>query len=127
MAVTFLVGALIEAALLELWSADAEKQSLQRHREGADSNRKLDEDALDHWTRIKYGIIRLCQRIRNNSFSDDPNLDVSLRLLVPATILAAVYCLGRMYNLVEDLAAFRTMPSSAFESVEWTSFIPHVG
>lgn len=36
-----------------------------------------------------------------------------------------VYVLARAYLLAEDLASFRSLPSSVFATVSWTEFLPH--
>jgi hypothetical protein len=36
------------------------------------------------------------------------------------------YGFARMYMIAESFAALRVMPASAFESVEWSSYLPHV-
>jgi len=37
----------------------------------------------------------------------------------------AIYVIARSYILVEGFIDLRTMPSSAFESVNWWNFLPH--
>lgn len=126
MAATFLIGAAIEVFFLQLWPTDSEKLVLQKHRHEADLLRTLKRDHLRRWTRFAYEFKLVCQGLRNNSASDDPSLDVPLRLLIPATIFAAVYSIGRLYILAEDIASFRSMPRSTFETVNWTIFVPHL-
>ena len=46
--------------------------------------------------------------------------------LVPITVLCACYCLARGYFLVEDLIGLRKLPKSAYSTVEWTKYIPHL-
>lgn len=65
-------------------------------------------------------------RLRNISSPLDPELDVPLTLLFPVSLLCALYCVCRMYIFVEDLIGLRSVPTSAFETVEWANYIPHI-
>jgi hypothetical protein len=40
--------------------------------------------------------------------------------------LAVIYGAARGYILVEALLSLRSLPTSAYYSVEWTDFIPHL-
>ena len=63
--------------------------------------------------------------MRNNSPDHDPAMETPLRMLIPASILCILYCLSRMYILVEDFIGLRQLPSSAFNTVNWSGFLPH--
>lgn len=65
-------------------------------------------------------------KIRNNSPMKDPNLDVSLSFLLIGVPIFAIYSLFRIYILVEDIIAFRSLPADIFDTVNWTAFIPHI-
>ena len=41
-------------------------------------------------------------------------------------ILVLVYILVRTYMLVEDFLSLRALPSSVFDTVKWSSFVPHI-
>jgi len=58
--------------------------------------------------------------------SDDVNWRASLRLLVIYESTWIVYLFARMYIVVEDFASLRAMPTTAFDSVNWSLFIPHI-
>jgi hypothetical protein len=64
--------------------------------------------------------------LRNASPDKDPNLAVPLRLIVPVTFFCFFYCLFRGYILVEDLMSLRSLPESAFATVDWSKYIPHL-
>ena len=36
------------------------------------------------------------------------------------------YCVARVYILVEDFVGLRRLPSSAFETVVWTQYLPQL-
>jgi hypothetical protein len=67
---------------------------------------------------------QLFENIRNLAPDEDPMMAVSVRLLVPATTLAMVYSLTRLYILVEDVIGLRSLPKSAFETVNWGQYSP---
>jgi hypothetical protein len=63
--------------------------------------------------------------MRNNSPDHDPAMETPLRMLIPATVLCFLYLCSRMYILVEDFIGLRELPSSAFDTVNWSGFLPH--
>lgn len=69
---------------------------------------------------------RLVSWMRNNSPDQDPLMETPLKMLIPATILCSLYCFSRVYILVEDFIGLRELPSSAFETVDWSSFLRHI-
>ncbi|KAL2822218.1 hypothetical protein BDW59DRAFT_149588 [Aspergillus cavernicola] len=68
---------------------------------------------------------RLAAKIRNVHPSKDPRLDLPLLVLGPMSIICALYCLSRTYILVEDFVGLRDLPKSAFQTVEWSVYVPH--
>lgn len=69
---------------------------------------------------------RFAAKLRNMSPEKDPQLEVPLRFFIPCTVLCAFYCIFRAYILVEDVIGLRSLPSSAYESVDWSRYIPHL-
>jgi hypothetical protein len=55
-----------------------------------------------------------------------PNSNIPLSLLLPVSILCALYCLFRAYILIEDAISLRVLPSSAYATVNWSQYIPHI-
>ena len=41
-------------------------------------------------------------------------------------MMMVLYCIARAYILAEDLAGLRRLPSSAFETVLWTQYLPQI-
>ena len=68
----------------------------------------------------------VAEKLRNISTPLDLELKVNLSVLIPMTIGAAIYCILRLYVLVEDIIGFRGLPPSAFQTVEWTKYILHL-
>ena len=108
----------------------------QRSREGT-SKRRADEMVMESklpaqhmsWycsQTLSEQARRMAARWRNNSPDRDPALEVPLRVLLPTTLLCASYSVFRMYFLVEDVVGLRRLPASAFETVAWPNWFPHV-
>lgn len=62
----------------------------------------------------------------NISPEKDPRLGVPIGFLLVTSLLCFLYCVFRLYILVEDLVGLRALPPSAYSSPNWTSFIPHI-
>jgi hypothetical protein len=88
------------------------------------SKAKKEESNLDD-TERGTRLTRLAANLRNTHPSKDPRLDLPLLALGPISVLCALYCLSRGYILVEDFAGLRSLPKSAFETVEWEVYFPH--
>ena len=69
---------------------------------------------------------RIIARLRNNSPDQDPALEIPLKLWILATLLCAMYSISRLYILVEDVIGLRQLPESAFKTVDWANFLPHI-
>jgi hypothetical protein len=69
---------------------------------------------------------RIANALRNNSVSKDPMLTVPLKIIVPIHLLGLFYCLSRTYILLSDILELRSLPPSAFDTVDWSSFFPHL-
>lgn len=69
---------------------------------------------------------RVACRLRNNSMGNDKALDVPLKAILPLTMLGALYCTSRAYILLEDLLSLRALPMTAYETVNWSGFLPHI-
>jgi hypothetical protein len=65
-------------------------------------------------------------RLRNNCPGRDPAMDVPLGALIPITVAGFCYCFARAYILCEDLVGLRALPASAFDTVDWSRFMPHI-
>lgn len=63
---------------------------------------------------------------RNNSPNKDPLLDAPMRFIVSIAFLSALYCLCRLYLLVEDCIGLRSLPPSSYKTVDWSKYIPHL-
>ena len=63
--------------------------------------------------------------VRNNSESQDPALTLPLKAILPMYIVGFFYCHARTYIFVGDIIQLRSLPASAFETVDWTQVLPH--
>jgi hypothetical protein len=69
---------------------------------------------------------RALDRLRNNSPNHDPALSIPLKTLIPCVIVGVIYSLARGSILIQDIVNLRSLPTSAYDSVNWSSFWPHV-
>ena len=65
--------------------------------------------------------------VRNNSAGQDPLLYIPLRTIIPMYIVGFLYCSSRVYILVADVMELRSLPASAYATVDWQKFWPHFG
>jgi hypothetical protein len=49
-----------------------------------------------------------------------------LDILTVLLVLCFLYPLSRVLLLVVSLTTLRSLPSSAFQTIEWTTFLPHI-
>ncbi|KAH9215571.1 hypothetical protein DL95DRAFT_425000 [Leptodontidium sp. 2 PMI_412] len=68
----------------------------------------------------------IAARLRNNSVSKDPLLNVPLKATIPMYGVGFLYCASRTLIIVLDIIQMRSMPVSAYTTVDWGSFVPHL-
>lgn len=90
--------------------------------------RVIDEEASPNptWIRFKRRARRVGDRIKNNSIERDPDLTVPLKAILPMYVIGVVYCHARAYIFLEDILQLRSLPASAYSTVDWIDFWPHV-
>ncbi|CAI6340611.1 unnamed protein product [Periconia digitata] len=64
----------------------------------------------------------LLDRLRNMSANKDPLLVIRIRVWIPFAAMAALYCIARLYILIEDIAGLRSLPQSTFQTVTWNQY-----
>ena len=65
--------------------------------------------------------------VRNNSIDKDPLLYIPLKIILPIYVVAVFYCHARTYILIADIIELRSLPASAYATVDWQKFWPHLG
>ncbi|KAF4337599.1 hypothetical protein FBEOM_8527 [Fusarium beomiforme] len=104
-------------------------QRFQRWRKSRKKNmrgsRELDGDFLVP-QQPKKGPFAFLSTMHNISHGKDPYLGVEVGFLIVTSILCALYCVFRLYIFVEDFIGLRALPPSAYATVQWTEFIPHI-
>ncbi|MCJ1320601.1 hypothetical protein MMC15_005941 [Xylographa vitiligo] len=65
--------------------------------------------------------------VRNNSVGKDPLFYIPLKVIIPIYIIAVFYCHARTYILIADILELRSLPASAYATVEWPNLLPHIG
>ena len=68
----------------------------------------------------------IAQNIRNNSIGRDPALELPLKAILPVYFVAFIYCCCRTYIFIEDFIELRSLPTSAYETVNWSTFLIHL-
>lgn len=107
----------LHPVLLRCWKAGLRRCKIMT---GSDTTDEKQPSAL----RVKAHAV--AEKIRNNSPHKDADLYAPLKSLIPITSVAAIYCLARGYIVMDDLINLRLLPASAYASVNWSVFIPHV-
>ena len=70
---------------------------------------------------------RVLDNMRNNSPRQDAALSMSLKAMIPLYIAALAYIVARIYIMIADFVELRSLPLSAYDTVEWQEFWPHFG
>jgi hypothetical protein len=76
--------------------------------------------------KIRNSAHRVAASIRNNSVHKDPALDVPLKAILPMYVLGVFYCHARVFLFLEDVIELRSLPVTAYQTVNWSAFIPHI-
>ena len=71
-------------------------------------------------------IRRVADAFRNNSFNKDPSLTVPLKAILPMYIVGTMYVFARTYVFVADIIELRSLPASAYDTVDLSSILPHL-
>ncbi len=66
----------------------------------------------------------ICVLVANDTFVPSLISNCFVRLLL--FVMLPIYVLARIYMIVEVFLSLRALSRSAFESVQWSSFIPHI-
>ena len=67
----------------------------------------------------------LVTHFRNNSIMRDPALDTPVTLIVVTWIFGILYASSRIYIVIADVIELRSLPASAYKTVDWSSLWPH--
>ena len=69
---------------------------------------------------------RVLDHVRNNSAPKDPEFYMPIKFILPIYITAVFYCHARMYIFIADGMELRSLPVSAYSTVDWQKFWPHL-
>jgi len=92
----------------------------------AEVRQEREQAMLNHKPESKRWIGRFASKLRNIDPEQDPQLEIPLRALIPVSFLCGIYCVGRGFILTEDLIGLRSLPESAFQTVSWSKYVPHL-
>ena len=68
----------------------------------------------------------LATHLRNNSSLFDHAMAIPLKAVVPMGVLAFCYGFSRVYIILEGWLSMRAQPPSAYQTVDWALFWPHI-
>lgn len=74
------------------------------------------KDKLDH----------LLAPIRNNSVSKVPELDAPVGAILLTWVLGLFYCFARAYIFIADFVELRSLPKSAYRTLNFSSLAPYI-
>jgi hypothetical protein len=96
--------------------------SHSRRRDPEQNTRRSQWPCYEHLSRrAKY--VAAC--VRNNSVDQDPVLNVPLKAILPIYVVAFFYCSARTYLFIADAIELRSLPATAYATVNWTVYFPH--
>ncbi|RDW80688.1 hypothetical protein BP5796_05386 [Coleophoma crateriformis] len=75
------------------------------------------------WRTSKLRYAAAC--VRNNTVSQDPQFNVPLKAMLPIYVVGVFYCHARTYLFIADIIQLRSLPASAYDTVDWSKFFPH--
>ncbi|PQE17816.1 hypothetical protein CJF31_00005565 [Rutstroemia sp. NJR-2017a BVV2] len=130
---------IIYFTIVLLWCSESDDQRRAR-REGWEKRHAARQEA---WSNIPDDISRLRRiiykatsfqwwhrakaKVRNNSKTNDPFLDLSFKAQLSMYLCAFTYCVARMYLYVADLTQLRLLPQGAYNTIQWPGWFPHIG
>ena len=126
---TALVSALVVFVTMHVFSSTL--YTNLRRQLGAVISRSEEREATSNQSNIDRGraqptfIATILARLRNNSKAAHPALTVSAGAVLITWVLGVGYSLSRAYIFVADIIELRSLPSVAYQTVDWTSNWPH--
>ena len=85
---------------------------------------KKDNSILRKTLRARFE--RIIGWMRNNSISKDPALDAPIRAIISTGAFFIFYLSARGYIMLADFIELRSLPKSAYQSLDWSSLAPYV-
>ena len=70
------------------------------------------------------GILVLSTPVGQGFYNSDRTWLMTQRLVGP---LAQIYLAGRLFMIVECIISFRDAPSSVYQQIDWSAYVPHFG
>ncbi|KAL1960645.1 hypothetical protein VTO42DRAFT_7224 [Malbranchea cinnamomea] len=68
---------------------------------------------------------RFIAGLQNNDIAQDPDFDLPVPVILSLYIAGSIYVFGRTCILIEDIIERRSLPASAYMTVEWSAVLPH--
>ena len=75
---------------------------------------------------LKRRMNHIIASIRNNSHSKDPAFDAPVGAVLITWFLGFLYCSSRAYIFTADFIELRSLPGSAYETLDWSALSPYI-
>ena len=109
------------------WWPQLRKRPLDNQRSPHESQAKtLPNTQKGKLHRPREMVHNIAERLRNNSTNHDPAMRAPLKTVLSTWVIGALYTFARAYILVEDIVELRSLEKSAYLTVEWSWYLPHV-
>ena len=108
-----------------VWWPFLEKNFRGRAQDATDVEKVSKPPSLVHSGRRKSKLKYAAACVRNNTVSQDPQFNVPLKAILPIYLVGVFYCHARTYLFVADIIQLRSLPASAYDTVDWSKFLPH--
>ena len=116
-------GALVVQQLFFNWMPALQRRQEWDRLVNRSSKTKEQPQKQDSWrTRVE----NMISLISNNSISRDPALNAPVGAIISTYVLGFFYLSSRGYIILADLIELRSLPSSAYKSLDWASLAPYV-
>jgi hypothetical protein len=75
--------------------------------------------------RKRNALSTLAAYLKNNSVLKDPALNTTVEVVIATWFFGIFYCASRLYIFIADFMELRSLPRSAYQEVDWSSYWPH--
>ena len=78
------------------------------------------------FSRLRAAYDFIISYLRNNSANKDPALDAPARAVLLTGVFGFFYVVARIYIFAADLIELRSLPTDAYETLDWASLAPYI-
>ncbi|KAL9616687.1 MAG: hypothetical protein Q9160_008475 [Pyrenula sp. 1 TL-2023] len=77
-------------------------------------------------SKLRHTLTLIASTLRNNSPTQDPALDAPISAVLATWLLGAFYVSARGYIIIADLTELRSLPASAYRTLNWAALAPFI-